>query len=884
MMKPAAILLLFLFCFTPALLRAQQHATVKGLVCGTDSAIMADASVSLLRVKDSSLAASTITDEKGWYQFNRQDTGQYLIYITAVGHKPHLGRMQVSPPPAKKTDTVYLKIQAKTEETITVKGLVVPVTVKKDTLEFNPSAWKSRPNDAVVDLLKRMPGFKIESDGSLSYQGEKITSVLVDGKPFQLENASTLNTLPVSVIERIQVIDQKPKEEKYNKNDNGERQKVLNLTVKKDKKKGWFGTAGASWGTNNQRDEKLNMNRFNNKRKLSFSLGDNGTTQRQGGLDNKSQAQNGDFSFRDGWDKENDYSFRSSVTQSRGNNTRSSTRQTFLQNDTVLIGRNQGGSTYNNQSQNGGGDFEWHPDSTSELSVEAGVTLNNNQNQSFSSSTTSNNYQQPVNRSLTSSSATNNSRSFNGNVNYNKQIDTNGRNFYVRTTFSTSTTGYNGYNKADNEFFNPDSTLKRSDRLNQYRQNNSRNYNYQTYAGYNMPLGKKYYLSFSYSFTYNSNQSVRTTYDYDTASGKFSQFSPLQSNGFRNQSFNHRQNISLGRRLGQLYANIRLGLLQSKQLNRNLDSSFTQTQRFFNILPGFGLNYYHKTKGNFRFNYNGNTTQPSISQRQPVIDNSNPLFVRTGNPDLRPEYNNQFGLNFSKGNRAKGRMLSFNADFNNTLNKIMDRVQYDAEGKQFSRPENVNGNYRGGIGINYSYPISQKNKSYGGFGVGGNKSRSEGFLNGLRNTGRSYTLTAGAQAGLNVKEWLHLNSNVSFNHTESRYSISTRNNRSFNSYTLGGDVDIHLPGEWRLQSNINYNNRGSQVDFGRETTLWNMSASKLFFDKKLSVGVRVSDLLQQNIGYNRSVGNNYIEETEGSVPGRFLLLTATYTFKKFGGR
>jgi hypothetical protein len=880
-MNTRPLILLLFCCIILAANPLQAQQAVRGQVHGPDSTFLADASVSLLRQTDSSLAIGTLTDSRGRYLFTRPDTGRYLIYITAVGCRPHIDTLTVFRANPLPRPAIYLKAQPVTDSMVTVSALV-PIVVKKDTLEMNPNAWKQKPNDAVADLLKRIPGFSIGADGGLSYLGEKITAVLVDGKPFQLSDVATLNTLPINIIEKIQVIDQKPKEEKFSKTDNGERNKVLNLTVKKDKKKGWFGDIKGSAATNGQRQEAISINRFLDKRKMGLNLGDNELVQTQAGKRNSTRGQNGDFTFNNEWAKERDLSARGSFNHSEGNNTRSSVRQTFLQNDTVLITRNQGVSNFVNNNQQANGGLNWEIDSTAELNVDASLSHNNSRSQNNTGNSSTNNFGRLINRSANTSNSSNDGLSANAGISYSKQLDTNGRYFYVRMGFNMSENKNDSYNQAANDFYNADGSFRRQDRLNQYRNSNTRNRSYQFSANYNLPLNKDYTVSLGYSFNYNNSRSLRNTYDYDSLSGKFSQLNQLQSNGFNNQGYTHRQSIGLGRRFNKLYLNLRLGLQQNKQFNKNLDSAQTLTQRFFNITPGFNLSYYHKTKGNFRFNYNGNTNQPSLAQRQPVIDNSNPLFLRSGNPNLRPEYNNQFSLKYSRSNRARARSVTVSIDFSNTFNKITDRVQYDSEGKQFSKPENVEGNYRGNLNLGYNFNLSQKSKSSVGINGNINKSRTVGFLNGLRNTGNSLGTSMGAQAAVNIKEWLSINGGGGFQHNETRYSVGTRNNRNFNSFNLSLDVDVTLPHNWELSSDVQYNNRGNQVDFGRETTLWNMSMGKLLFEKKMSIRLRVSDLLLQNIGYNRTTGGNYIEETENGVPGRFFQLSIVYSFRRFG--
>jgi hypothetical protein len=263
----ATIMLLF------ALSTQAQRGQIKGLL--TDSSAthpLSDATVALLNGKDSSLASTAFTDNKGAFSFTGVALGNYRIYITFLGYQPIFKSVTISAAqPDLDMGTIQLKGKGLMLNEVEIIQEVPPIVVKQDTLEFNAGSFKTRENSVVEDLLKKLPGVTVDKDGVITAQGETVKRVLVDGKPFFSDDPKlATKNLPADIIDKIQLIDRKSDQAQFTGIDDGNTEKTINITLKKDKKKGFFGRASAGYGDNDRFAVNTSLNAFRDNRQLSF--------------------------------------------------------------------------------------------------------------------------------------------------------------------------------------------------------------------------------------------------------------------------------------------------------------------------------------------------------------------------------------------------------------------------------------------------------------------------------------------------------------------------------------------------------------------------------------------------------------------------------------
>ncbi|MEM1124409.1 MAG: TonB-dependent receptor, partial [Bacteroidota bacterium] len=165
---------------------------------------------------------------------------------------------------------IALRPQTAVLNTVEVKADYVPLRIKKDTIEYNAAAFGTKPNAVVEDLLKKLPGVTVDRNGTIKAQGETVEKVLVDGKEF-FGNDPKIATqnLPADAIDKVQVFDKKSDLAEFSGIEDGQDAKTINLSLKEDKKKGYFGKVKGG-GSLDRYEGKLNVNRFGQKVQTSI--------------------------------------------------------------------------------------------------------------------------------------------------------------------------------------------------------------------------------------------------------------------------------------------------------------------------------------------------------------------------------------------------------------------------------------------------------------------------------------------------------------------------------------------------------------------------------------------------------------------------------------
>src|SRR5260221_1412074 len=275
-------LLLLPICFA-ATVFAQKNGILKGMAFDTiKKQAVAAATVTVLEKKDSSLVSFTITDNAGRFELKGIPNGEYRLLITHVNY--HNSNSFFTITNENKTPdlgNIIMNDITKVLKEVVVTDEAPPVTLINDTIQYNAGSFKTQPNANVEQLLKKLPGVKVEKDGTIKAQGEKVSRVLVDGKEF-FGNDPKIATknLPADAVDKVQVYDKQSDQAQLTGFDDGNYEKTINLKLKKDKKKGVFGKVNTGGGTNERYEEKFNLNSFKGARQFSaIGMGNNTNTE-----------------------------------------------------------------------------------------------------------------------------------------------------------------------------------------------------------------------------------------------------------------------------------------------------------------------------------------------------------------------------------------------------------------------------------------------------------------------------------------------------------------------------------------------------------------------------------------------------------------------------
>lgn len=756
-MKKIFTLSVLLLSLLTAAKAQKADGSIKGkLVDTAGKQPIADATVSLLNSKDSSLATFTLSNKQGVFEIKGLDEGSYQLLITHQGFEAVKKAVIVSAS-AKNIDLGNLAVQ---KEFKTLQGVVVtndaPVIIKEDTVQFRADAFKTKPNATVEDLLKKIPGMQVDKSGNVTAQGETVQKVYVDGKEF-FGNDPKLATknLTADMVESVQVFDDMSEQAKFTKIDDGSKQKAINIKLKKDKNKGIFGRALAAGGTDGRYEGNLSMNKFNgnqrlsllfnanniNKQGFSFSdiissmggfsaMGGGGGNTGGGGFGGSGGGGGGGMqmistrggggsmfgiggassgitkSLSAGLNFNNEFGskvklsgsyFLSNTNTDQEQNTY---RQTFFPNDSLALLTKNSISNNKNQNHRFNVRFEWQLDSMNSILYTPSLTLQHSENFSDDSSYTMSQTPAEQYLALTSKNKNTNERdgiNLGNNLLYRKKFRRPGRTVTIGWSNTYGESDSKGFSIAPLTIYKPNGSLSGFRDQNQQNKQKTSTHNNVLSFSYTEPVGKNKVLEFNYAYTNNANTSDKRTYDFNSLSGNYDIVNTLLTNSFENTFSANRFGTNF--RVQEKKYNFQLGLgVQRATLTSNSYRALTgkdsvTQQSYTNFFPQASFNWTpSRTKG-VRINYRGRTNQPSISQLQDVPDFSNPLSVKTGNPALNQEFVHNFNLTYNKFNILTFKFLAANISFNTTRNKIVNSIDTLSRAVQLTKPVNMNGAY-----------------------------------------------------------------------------------------------------------------------------------------------------------------------------------------------
>ncbi|MBS1513322.1 MAG: outer membrane beta-barrel protein [Bacteroidetes bacterium] len=915
--------------FISAAALAQRNGVVQGVAFDTISRQPVNgATVTVLNSKDSSLIGFTMTGNDGKFEVRNLANGDYRLLITHVNY--HNSNTYFSLSENKKTATlgnVVMNDKTKVLQEVVVASEAPPITLINDTIQYNAGSFKTAPNASVEQLLKKMPGIEVAKDGTIKAQGEKVTKVLVDGKEFFSNDPKVATkNLPADAIDKVQVYDKQSDQAQLTGFEDGNYEKTINLKLKQDKKKGMFGKINAGAGTDNRYEGKFNVNSFKGARQFSAI-----------GMGNNTNAEG--FSFMD------ILNFTGELSRMQRGSGGGDININISDADAAAMGINAGGRNSGINTAWGGGlnynniigknvdlqsnyfynrynpQQESHiqrqyflPDSSYYYNQDANSNNLNNSHRfnanalfqvdSFNSIrvTSSYNTQQTDNRSqtnyqtlsgnklLTNEGFSNTTSGTNGynlrnDVIWRKKFARRGRTFSLSMQTSINESNGDGTLNSINSFYNPGGSLFLRDTINQKNNTSSMLNSYYGRAVYTEPIFKRSLVEFSAGKSYSKSTAGKTTYDYNPLNAKFDQYNSSLSNNFENTyGFT---NTGIRMRTQKKNYSYMLGMswqqadLEGKVITGTKDSTLSKT--FYNLLPSARFQYRFSKFKTAAVTYSTSTNQPNISQLQPVPDNSNPLNIKDGNPNLKQEYNHFVQANMNLMSPYKNKNLFFFLTMQATQNKIVNYDSINNLGIKRTKPVNVNGVYNINSNFSYSMPVHFL-KGMIEFSSNTGLFKTKQFINGVGNDIKTFSAGPGIRVNSNATEKFSIETGASFNYNKTNYSLQSSLNASYFSQEYNLSADWELPAKFFLSSDFTYTiNSQRAAGFNTKVPLWNASISKqvLKYNRgELKLGAR--DLLNQNIGISRNTNNNYIEDARVLTLKRFFVLSFTYSLNKTG--
>lgn len=915
------------------------NAQIKGIVTDSASKKGIDKAIIGLVVKSNPTDTTyTFTDENGKFSISPIPSGSFSVVIMNMGYTP-VAKYIASNQGQKVVDlgTIQLTNAGKLMDEIIVTG--APIVVKEDTVEYRADAFKVKEGAVVEDLLKKLPGIEVGKDGSVKAQGKNITKVRVNGKEFFGGDVQTATKeLPANLVDKIQVIDDYGDQATVSGIKDGEAEKVLNIQLKKDKNKGFFGRTTVGAGTDDRYQASFNGNYFNGNKQLSLFANSNNANQSlfnfgsfggnrgmssmmragqgmmadmggasgmmnamnsgdrnfvSGGTSNNSgitQSNSVGLNFRDQWGKRINF-YGSYSYSNRDNDALTYSSQQNIFSDTSFINNQDNVSNTLGNNHRLFLNVEYQIDSFNYLKISPNASFATNDG----GSNTAFDYFRLVNTTNTKTSDginTNSSNSTTPNISstilYNHKFRKRGRNFSANISLGTSQND-NEQNTRNftNSYISPVGT---SD-FYQYINQQTNNHNYGLRFTYSEPLSKTRNLDFSYSHNLNYSRNNRENYFVNPINNT-KILIPNLSNDFENDFYNNRVGVSL-RSVFKKY-NYTIGLsgqpvsLQGNSITK--DSAYKTINRF-TVFPIARFAYNFSRSKTLNINYNGNATQPTFSQLQPVEDRSNPQYISQGNPALKPALNHNINISFNNFNFISGKVLFTNLTFSTIKNQIVNNtIQLGGGGAQLTKPVNVNGYYNVMGFFTFSKPY--KNRKYV-ITLNGtaNYNHNINLIDDEKIVGSNWVISQGTNFEYNIKDWFTLGTGISYSLNDVKYQqpkngSSALTNTSSNAWILSSNLVVNIPKNWVLNYDFDYTiNNGLAASVSQNLAIMNASIEKQLFKKKNGIiKLAAFDLFNQNTNVNRNINANSIVDTRSNRLTRYFMLTFTYRLQKFVGQ
>jgi hypothetical protein len=890
-----------------------QKYTVKGVVQDSDKNSLIGAVVVLLEPKDSTMVEYSVTDNTGSFSIANLVAGKYVMQLTYIGYGTLQRNLEVSGENrVMDLGSITMLQEGKMLETVTISAEYVPIKVTKDTLEFNADAFKTQPNAIVEDLLKKLPGVEVDADGGIKVQGEEVKAVTVDGKEFFGKDPKmATRNLPADAIKKVQIFDKKSKSAEFTGIDDGQEEKTINLELKEEKRRGYFGNVMGGYGTDSRYEGKAMVNRFSKKNQVSMigslnNLNNSGinvndymsmTGGSQGGgfrninLSGNSgvplsfgQNNNGltnsitaGFNLNQDFGKRSRFSASYYLAQSETDLRQQVLTNSFLPSGALISGKNFN-SLSDGVNHNVNANVELRIDSTTELTLTGSLGLRDAESNANQLDSTFNAGRQLLN--LNDQLKTNQTNSDNWSLsgNFRKKLSKTGRTLTLDGSLSQ--------NNSDNiyrilsEVYGRDFLLNEAASVFQDQNQYSNNNNYSFGMNYTEPLGNQFYLAMNASRRNNSSDLIKDFLDLNPDNlGVPGVLNETLSRTFDNRFVYNLGGVNL--RINKENFTASAGVeYQNSNLN-GIPNVGVPIDRSFNyFLPKASIDL---DKLRIRVNYSTSVREPSMEQLQPVVDNSDPLNVYQGNPNLVPEYRHNMRISYNFFDQFNFRSLFANLRLGYTKNRITTSSFIDPE--LFIRtqtPLNTDFETTASGNINYSSPLNFMKAK---FRTGINSSYTSGinFINQVEN--RIDRVSNGFNLLVENKTKTRFDASVSgrWNFTNNIYRENEALNTGFLNQTYEGFFALFAGKGWTIDTRMEYFIYG-QGSFDESTSvkLWQASVSKAFLNNKLTAKLRVFDLLNQNQGVSRSASETNISESLSNTIGRYFMLNITYNLQSMG--
>jgi hypothetical protein len=912
-MKRLAVLLLLLSIQFN--LFAQTTGSIKGKVIDSvGKQSLRDASIEILKASDSSMVLLGLAKQDGSFEVGNIPLGSYILRISFQSYASMFKKIRITTTVNQiNLGTVYLNsVSDRLPDVVVTQS---PIQVKNDTISYNASSFNTKPNALAEDLIKKLPGLDVATDGTIKAQGETVTRVLVNGKRFFGDDPKmATRNLPPDVIEKIQVFDDLSDQSKFTGFDDGNRVKTMNITTKKNANKGYFGKLVAGIGTNNDFDESINIHRFDGNSQLSV-LGQGNDINKQnftqadmlgggprggGGGGGATSVTSpgvtttwaGGANFKDSWGTLNSSAYGSYFFNSLDTKLdQMSQNQTILSADSSIFKNSISTSLSRSPSHRINFNLEENFDTLNSLVFRPNITFQSAMpTNTSSSSTTVDSLNGPILNSTNGHSSSQNSGyNINGsNLQLRHKFKKRFRTISLDVNLSASNNTGNGYNYSANSFTSPHYSL---DTLNQFNDNSFNSFGISPTLSYTEPIAKNQILEFRFNYNYSKNNSVSNTYQYNNFTGLYDNFDSLYSNSYKYESNSETGTISYRLQKQKYNFNLGSGVQFTSYSSDNIVKNVVVANKVVNFTPTANFIYNFSKTNNLRIYYTGRTGQPSVANLQPIKTISG-LDTAIGNPNLSPQFTNSIRLLYAKFDAVTQRVLFATINASMISNDIQSSIIQHSNGTKTTTYTNLNGTYNVSGYFNYGFSL-KKPKSNLNFTTNLSYAQSQTLQSYdstvlhpnsdfVHNTNLGETI----KWTTNLKDHFDMNVSTGINYTIANNSLNPKLNSNYFTYNAVFDVTFYTKNGWIIASDFNYTYSGNRpAGYNASVPLISPAIAKQFLkNKRGELRLSMFDLLNQNASVSRSVSQTSITDSRTSVLTQYFMLTFTFNLRNFAGQ
>ncbi|NRS87870.1 hypothetical protein HNQ02_000780 [Flavobacterium sp. 7E] len=917
-MQRITILITFLFFFS--FTAFSQKGAISGVLTdASENKPVYNSVVALLTPVDSILYKFTRSDKQGNFNFENLKDGSFILMTSHNQYADYLDTILIN---GDKKNIKNISLLSKIELLREVIIKTGSIRIKGDTTSYRASDFKVDANANVEELLKKLPGIQVDKNGTIKAMGETVQRVLVDGEEFFGDDPGmAVKNLRADAVREVQVFDKKSDQAEFTGIDDGDTKKTINLKLKEDSKKGYFGKVDLANQPFTDADSRYNGNimvsSFKGKRKLSGYLLNGNTGQdglswddgnNFGGNDNISMSMDDDGNVNYEWTDDTDdeptvntqngfikntnagLQYSNKWNDKQTLNLSPKYNQQIYTNNKSKISQTQVGDTQLNEissqtSNVNRSNFKLNAiydvklDSINSLKITAKTNFYQTESDEYTNATITGAEDVLKNKQEKTFTTDSDKTSLFASILYKHKFAKPRRTFTLSSSWSTLNTNTNNFLKSFNDSYTDGVFSSRED-VDQNKIGEKSTQNLGLNMTYSEPISKSLALQLAYQVSLNTGDNDYNTYDYSDVDDKYNVVVSALSNQFSQKIITNKPAIKLSYNSKKINYSVGsgFGITSFDLLDETLDNQYKRS--YTNFFPSASFSYKYKSNSNFRINYQGATKQPTIDQLQPLRNNQDFFNQIVGNPDLKQSFSNSINIFQNTYNMLTESYFYQNINLKTTSNLISYSQVIDPENaKTITKPINTNGNFSGNFYFGYGFKIKKFDMSVN-LSPNFNYNKSVISINDVISDTK--TLNSGLSIYLNKSKEKKYDFSLRNSFSNTR-NVTSQNDevKSYNINDFELTTGVYLSPKWKLSSEYNFLARQKTTDFKDNLTnhLWNARLERTFKNDEFTAYIMVRDILNQNIGISRSVYGNTIIQEENDRLKRYAMIGFLWNFK-----